>query len=278
MFRVALAQVDVVLGDPDANLGNIAKVVSEAARQGAELVVFPELATHGYDLGAVAGDRSLAAGDPRLAALSVSNPDVVVGFHESAGVRTHNAVAYLSGGAVVHVQRKLYLPTYLAWEERKHTSPGQSLRAFDTRYGRAAVLVCNDAWQAPLPWIAAQDGAEILFVPANSAEDLAPGSVDPEAYWDQLLGWMARMQQCWVLFVNRVGTETGANFWGGSRVLDPSGRVVARAPRAQPSLLFADIEPAASRRQRRALPLLAEARLDLVGREMARLAAEGGDR
>lgn len=276
-MRIALAQIDSTLGEVEANLARIAGVVCDAERQGADLVVFPELAIHGYALGSIGADVAIAAGDPRLPALASGHADVVVGFHEDGGLRTHNTAAYLAAGAVAHVQRKLCLPTYLAWEERKHASPGQSLRAFDTRHGRAALLICNDAWQAPLPWLAAQDGAEILLVPANSAAGLGPPGFDPGAYWDPLLSGIARMQECWVVFVNRVGIEAGACFWGGSRVVDPEGRVVAQAPRDEPALTLVDVDVPAARRHRRALPLLAEGRLHLIEREVRRLIEQGGD-
>jgi predicted amidohydrolase len=276
-MRLALAQIDSVLGDVGANLARMGEVAAEANARQADLVVFPELATHGYWLGQVPDTLSLTAGDPRLLELAAGRADVLAGFHEDAGLRNFNSAAYLSHGQVVHVHRKLYLPTYLSWEERKHSSPGQSLRVFDAPGARAAVLICNDAWQPALPWLAAQDGAELLLVPANSAPALNPAALDTIDYWQQLLRFIARMQQCWVVFVNRVGTEGGVRFWGGSRVLDPTGEVVAEAELWEPALVTADIDIAASRRRRREVPLLAEARLGLVERELRRLIAEGGD-
>jgi N-carbamoylputrescine amidase len=276
-MRLALAQIDSVLGEVDANLAHMRALTDEANARQADLVVFPELATHGYWLGQVPATRSLTAGDPRLLELAAGRADVLAGFHEDAGVRNFNSAAYLSRGRVVHVHRKLYLPTYLSWEERKHSSPGQSLRVFDAPRARAAVLICNDAWQPVLPWLAAQDGAELLLVPANSAPALNPAALDTIDYWEQLLRFIARMQQCWVVFVNRVGTEGGVRFWGGSRVLDPSGEVVAEAELWEPALITVDIDIGAARRQRREIPLLAEARLGLVERELRRLIAEGGD-
>jgi predicted amidohydrolase len=276
-MRLALAQIDSVLGEVGANLARMGEVAAEANARQADLVVFPELATHGYWLGQVPDTLSLTAGDPRLLELAAGRADVLAGFHEDAGLRNFNSAAYLSHGQVVHVHRKLYLPTYLSWEERKHSSPGQSLRVFDAPGARAAVLICNDAWQPALPWLAAQDGAELLLVPANSAPALNPAALDTIDYWQQLLRFIARMQQCWVVFVNRVGTEGGVRFWGGSRVLDPTGEVVAEAELWEPALVTADIDIAASRRRRREVPLLAEARLGLVERELRRLIAEGGD-
>ncbi|HWM37974.1 MAG TPA: nitrilase-related carbon-nitrogen hydrolase [Streptomyces sp.] len=275
--RIALAQVDCELGNVEANLETARKAVEEAAEQRADVVVFPELSLHGYALGAVPGDESIGAHDPRLAELSRYGPDVLVGFHEDGRLRRYNAAGYLSDGLPVHTHRKLYLPNYLDWEERKHASPGHALRAFDTAHGRVATLICNDAWQPVLPWLAAQDGAEVLFVPTNSASGLAPGAIDTSVYWHDLLLNIARLQQCWVVFVNRVGDEGKASFWGGSRVLDPWGRVVAEAPHEVAALTVVDVDIGAVRRRRREMPLIEEARFGLVSREVARLMSEGTD-
>ncbi|MEU8569429.1 nitrilase-related carbon-nitrogen hydrolase [Streptomyces pathocidini] len=278
-MRIALAQTDCALGDVDANLATARDQIEQAGAHGSDLVVFPELSLHGYHLGALRQDTSIEAKDPRLAELSTPGPDVLVGFHEHTALRAYNTSAYYAGGALLHAHRKLYLPNYLAWEERKHVSPGQNLRAYDLPggHGRAATLVCNDAWQPVLPWLAVQDGAEVIVVPTNSAAGLDPEAMDTGSYWDTLLSYTARMLQAWVVFVNRVGNENGASFWGGSRVVDPRGSVVAQAPRWEPALVTVDIDLHEARRQRRAVPLVAEARLGLIDREVRRLIDEGGD-
>ncbi|GAB2736799.1 carbon-nitrogen hydrolase [Salinifilum aidingensis] len=283
-MRVAWAQTNCVLGDVQANLDEAHRMVRRAAAEDADLVVFPELSLHGYALGRVPGDRSVDMADERLADLSRYGPDVLLGAHESGGVRRFNAAGYFTGGALLHNHRKLYLVNYLDWEERKHAAPGRSLRAYDTPHGRMATLICNDAWQPPLPWLAAQDGAEVLLVPTNSATPLASpgaevedGAVDTVAYWRELVLFIARMQQCWVVFVNRVGEENGVSFWGGSRVVAPWGEVVAEAPLREPDLTTVDIDVARARRCRRELPLLQEARCGLVAREARRLADEGAE-
>lgn len=275
--RIALAQVDCELGDVEANLHTAHRVVKEAADQESDLVVFPELSTHGYALGSLARDESLAAADPRLAELSGHGPDVLAGFHEGGRLRRYNAAGYFADGLPVHTHRKLYLPNYLEWEERKHCSPGNAMRAFDTAHARMATLICNDAWQPVLPWLAAQDGAEVLLVPANSASGLAPGAIDTIAYWKDLLVSIARLQQCWVVFVNRVGREGQASFWGGSRVIDPWGDVVAEAPKGTAALTVVDLDVSAVRRRRREMPLIEEARFELIAREVNRLMHEGAD-
>jgi predicted amidohydrolase len=178
---------------------------------------------------------------------------------------------------VVHVHRKLYLPTYDIWEEHKHFSPGQTLRAFDTRFGRLGMLTCNDAWQACPPFLLAQDGAEVLLIPTNSVDSRAPEVIDTPAYWRDVLRAVARMNELWLIFVNRIGAQNGLDFWGGSCVVDPTGALVAEAPTKEEALLVVDIDVAAARRRRRQLPLLKDARLGLLVRELERLIAEGGN-
>src|SRR5918998_3299443 len=156
-MRITLAQTASRLGDVDTNLERAAEIVAAGAREESDLVVFPELFLTGYALGQVDEDVSMSADDPRLTQLSAIAPetDVLMGFYEDGlGVHSYNAASYYSGGDLVHTHRKLYLPTYDVFEERKYFSPGQSMRAFDARLGRFATLICNDAWQPHLPFLA----------------------------------------------------------------------------------------------------------------------------
>jgi predicted amidohydrolase len=280
-LRVALAQVDCVLGDVAENARRARDVVARARAQGADLVVFPELSLTGYALGAVTEDVALAVDDDAIAELAEAarGVGVVVGCVEQGAVQTYNSALYLEDGGVAHVQRKTHLPTYGRFEEHKHFSPGPALRAFDTRLGRLAVLICADAWQPALAFLAVHDGARVLVVPACSS--LEPGAgTDPaevERDWSELLRFHARFLQAYVVFVNRVGEEAGLTFWGGSQVVDPWGRVVALAPRGEPALVLAELDPGAVRRRRRELPLLKDPRLGLLRREIDRLLADTGD-
>jgi len=194
-------------------------------------------------------------------------------------VHVYNSALFLDRGEIVHVQRKTHLPTYGRWEESKHYSHGAALRAFDTRIGRTAILICNDAWQAPMAYIAAQDGARLLVVPACSSLEAESGT-DPaelERDWADLVRFHARFLQAWVVFVNRVGSEAGMTFWGGSRVIDPWGRVVVQAPRGEEAIVHAELDVTAVRRRRREAPLLKEPRLELIRREIDRLLEGASD-
>jgi predicted amidohydrolase len=279
VLRVAIAQVDCALGDVEDNVRRTGAALEQARAERADLVVFPELNLTGYSLGQVADDISLAAVDEELAALLEGDGrmSAVVGFAEAGRLHTYNSAAYVEGGTTRHLHRKLYLPTYGAFEERKHFSPGQAMRAFDTPFGRMAILVCNDMWQPMLPFLAVQDGAQILLVPANSSRQRFPGVADMPQEWRDINRFHARMLESYVVFVNRVGTEGELTFWGGSQVVDPYGTTVYEAPFDAPSLAVVEIDLGLVRRRRREMPLVREARLALLSREIDRLSAEGGD-
>lgn len=267
-MRIALAQLDATLGDVEANAASAREALIAAGAEGVDLVVFPELYLSGYALSGTGADCARTA-DEVAALARRPGPAAVIGFREAS----HNSAAYVESGHVVHVHRKVSLVDYAPFDEHELYEPGHELRAFDSPFGRLAILICNDAWHPSLASLAVQDGARVLLVPSCSSNAVP----DAEACWRDLTRVYARLLECWVVFVNRVGTEAGCEFWGGSSVVDPHGEVVAQAPYDAPSLTCVDIEIAAADRCRRELPLLAEARLGLIEREAARLIEEGGD-
>jgi len=272
---VGLGQIESALGDVAENTRRVREVVDRARSEGADLVVLPELALTGYSLGQVHDDVSRSIGDPEIVTLAEAADGLgcVVGFAEAGRVHTYNSAAYLEHGAVRHVHRKLYLPTYDIWEERKHFTPGDAMRSFDTDIGRVAVLICSDAWQPALAVLAVQDGARVLIIPAASTARRP--AIERE--WRDVNRFYARMLETYVVFVNRVGEEGELSFWGGSHVYDPWGELVAEAPIGEPALVTVEFDVGNVRRRRREMPLVKEARLALLSRELERLAAEGGD-
>src|ERR671915_796791 len=279
-MRVALAQIDCVLGDTEENLRKAKEVVAQAKDRGADLTVFPELSLSGYALGELGDDVPIEAHSKPISSLAEAAGEmaVVVGFcEEGRGFHIYNSAAYLEGGSLLHLHRKLYLPNYRIYEERKHYNPGQSMRAFDSRFGRMAMLICNDAWQPFLPFIAVQDGAQVLIIPANSGRYPYPELLNTKEYWRDITRFYACMLESYVIFVNRIGEEENLVFLGYSHVVDPWGRVVAEGPGHEEALITVDIDLANVRRRRREVPLEKESRLALLSRELNRLAEEGGD-
>jgi predicted amidohydrolase len=280
-MRVALAQIDSILGDTEENLRKAKEVVAQAKDRGADLTVFPELSLSGYALEELGDDVAIEVHSEPIISLAEAAGEmaVVVGFcEEGRGYQTYNSAAYLEGGVLRHLHRKLFLPNYRIYEERKHYNPGQSMRAFDTRFGRMAMLICNDAWQTFLPFIAVQDGAQVLIIPADSGSYPSyPELLDTRGYWRGITRFYSRMLECYVVFVNRVGKQDNLVFWGYSHVVDPWGTVVAEGPVYEEVLITVDIDLGNVRRRRREVPLVKEARLALLARELNRLAEEGGD-
>lgn len=271
--RVALAQLAPTLGDPDANLPLHLDAVAGARAGGAQLVVFPELSLTGYQLldrvpdVALAPDRGALA---RLAEASVEI-DVVVGFvEEGAGHRFHNSAAYLSQGRVLHVHRKLFLPTYGMFQEGRDYAPGERLREFDAPFGPSGLLICEDLWHPTCAWLLAQAGAETIIVLSNGPTLGARGE-ETVNMWRELVSVAARLQTTYMIYVNRVGCEEGLSFGGGSTVVDPFGRVVVEAAPLDEALVFADLEPELLRRARAAYPLLRDEKLELCHRELGRI-------
>ena len=164
--RVALAQIAPTLGQLDANLARHHELIAEARTQGADLVVFPELGLTGYQLQDLASEVAMRLDDRRLADLAEATHDlsVVVSFvEESADHRLFIAAALLEDGKVCHVHRKLFLPTYGLFDERRFFAHGDMLRAVPTRLGIGmGIAICEDFWHLPVPQILALDGAQIL--------------------------------------------------------------------------------------------------------------------
>jgi len=282
-MRITLAQIDSRPGELSANIERAERVIAEAVNDGTDLVVFPELSLSGYSIGELEEDVSIPPDDERIAQLAkeTKGAGVLLGFAEAQahGLHTYNSAAYWENGLLVHLHRKLYLPNYATFEERKHFLPGQTSRAYPVMGGRhrAATLVCNDAWQPQLAFLAAQDGALILLVPACSAQSMFPERYDSRTYWRNITRFYGRMFQLYVVFVNRVGTEGALRFWGGSHLVDPWGEVIAEADEGKEHVLTTDIDLSLVRRRRRDIPLVREARLGLLRREIDRLLEEGGD-
>ncbi len=264
-MKLRVLQTAPILGEVDTNLSDIEAAVSEATDT--DLIVTPELATHGYDLGRVPDVLPLSLTDPRLQKIGEHGRAVLVGFVEHALHGQHNSAVLLGNGAPV-VQRKLTLPTYRGWEERKHFIPGGRVRTSTVAGSAVATLICNDIWQPQLAWIAAQQGAEVLLAPANSI--VSEVGLPTDEAWEVQLRGLAVSLQCYIVFVNRSGEEPCGRFWGGSTVYAPSGEVIARAGAGE-QVLDVELDLDALRKVRRTTPLLKESRVDVVLREAQRL-------
>jgi len=284
-LRIALAQVAPRLGDLGANLDRHADVIREAKAGGAALVVFPELGLTGYLLQDLAAEVAMRLDDPRLAALAgeTAGCSAIVSFvEESADHRLFIAAALLEDGTLRHVQRKVHLPTYGLFDERRFFAPGDSIRAVPSRLGVGVGLaICEDFWHLGTAQVLALDGAQILVnVSSSPGRDLAASHAEglgTAVSWRSLLRTYAQLTTSVVVFCNRVGVDESISFWGGSEVIGPGGESIARAPLYDEALVYADVALDDIRRERISLPLLRDERPELLVRELARIVAERAD-
>ncbi|MBI3122530.1 MAG: carbon-nitrogen hydrolase [candidate division NC10 bacterium] len=280
--RVAVAQMAPILGDVEKNLALHEKAAREAISQSVNLLVFPELSLTGYFLKDQVTSVALTEQAPALDVLRNLSHRVamVVGFVEEApGHRFHNAAAYLEGGEIRHIHRKVYLPTYGIFDEQRYLAAGARIQAFDTALGRMAILICEDLWHPATAGIAAWDGAEIILCPSASP-GRGLGQAEPfqnASTWERVIRAYGDLFACFVVYANRVGYEDGACFWGGSEVVGPTGQALAKAGYLEEELLVVEVEGGALRRARVANPLLRDERLELTLQEVQRiLRARGG--
>jgi predicted amidohydrolase len=282
-LRIALAQLAPRLGQLEANLERHRDLLREARGQGAGLVVFPELGLTGYLLQDLAAEVAMRLDDPRLTALAAETGDggsAIVSFVEESGDhRLFIAAALMEDGEIRHVHRKVFLPTYGQFDERRFFAPGDTVRAAPSRLGvGVGIGVCEDFWHLQTPQLLALDGAEILInVSSSPGRDLAARNevgLGTAASWRTLMRTYAQLTTSFVVFVNRVGVDESMTFWGGSEVIAPSGEAIFSAPFFDEDTYLVDVNLDDVRRERIALPLLRDERLELQARELGRIIAE----
>jgi len=279
-MRAALAQIAPKLADVAANLDLHADTVRRAAAAGAELVVFPELSLTGYVLMEAAPEVAIRLDSPqmkRLAEIS-RTAAIAVGFVEEApGGKFFNSAAFLDRGDLVHVHRKVYLPTHGIFDEARHFAQGDRMRVFETRFGRVGMLVCRDFWHLGPAYVLACQDLDVLCVLSASPGRGATG--DDGRFQStvsvSLLGDVyARSFGCHVLHTNRVGVEEGVTFSGASEAFGPRGERLVRAKDLDADLAVVEVDPAARRSARLSMPFLKEERPHLILRELQRVLAE----
>src|SRR2546422_183041 len=301
MPRLAIAQIRPSKGDYNANLQKIGGVLAQVAKidPPVDLVVFPETVTSGYFVEGGVRDVAVTAGtlfrDLTLQHETAGAPpiDVAVGFYEVFQNHFYNSCLYASLGnaspgnaspgnaslgnasggnaspRVHHVHRKVFLPTYGVFDEERFVDRGKEIRAFDTRWGRGAILVCEDAWHSLSGTIAALEGAQLVIVP--SASPARGTGMDEEGTrlpasvvrWERILRTLAEEHGVYVAYASLVGFEGGKGFPGGSVVVSPSGDVVLRGPLFEEAVLTYDLDLNELTRARADSPLLADLEVNL---------------
>jgi NAD+ synthase (glutamine-hydrolysing) len=242
-MRLALAQINTVVGDLDGNRDVILERLAEARDKGADLALFPELAVTGYP----PEDLLLRPGFIRAAAktlgeIAAEAKDIVafVGFpHLETDL--YNACAVCAGGEVKAIYRKRFLPNYGVFDEYRYFAAGRDLVLIEIGDTLVGLTICEDMWQpGPPATDLALAGAELLVNVSAS-----PFHVGKEVEREEMFVTRARDNSCFVAFCNAVGGQDELLFDGHSCVLDDEGAVVARAAGFEEAMLIVDVEPKA---------------------------------
>ena len=280
-ITVGLAQIYPKLADLGHNLDKHLNYVQQALDRQADLIVFPELSLTGYQVQDLVPEVAIHSGadDPIFVQLLRASQkiDIVVGFvHEDNRKRFYIANAYLSAGEVLHIHHKLYLPTYAMFDESRYFAPGNRVRAFDTRFGRLGMLICEDFWHVSPAWLLWLDGADVLILNSSSpSRGLSESERLAGTRWVELVNQSyGSMFTSYILHCNRVGYEDGKNFWGGSSVVDPDGEFMTHGLYFEEALIIQEIDLNQLHRTRARLPLLRDERPGLVRRELTRILNE----
>jgi NAD+ synthetase len=278
LVHLALVQLKPRKGDYPANLERLRSVFEQVDGLTPQPTVLclAESALTGYFLEGGVRDNAVTAGTLaadldtayRDAVASPRPLDVTLGFYEIWNNKLYNSAMYVTLGAgdprIHHVHRKVFLPTYGLFDEERFVERGREVRAFDTPWGRAAMLVCEDAWHSMTATIAALDAAQIIFVcaapPARGVwpkPDDVPGPASASR-WDRLIRDIADEHGVYVALTTLVGSEGGKVFPGGSFLAGPKGELRGRAPLWEDSILTVTADLADVTRARADTPLIAD--------------------
>lgn len=273
-LTAAVSQIASEIGDIDRNLAKHLAVIEEARGRSADLLLFPEVSLTGHtasrDVLRLARRRS----DPLIQKLADAAGPMLVIFgliEEGPAAQYYNSAFAVQQGEIVFIHRKINIPTYGQLEEGKHYATGRYVQSFPLADPwRGGLLICADLWNPALVWLTALHGATCLFVPISSAVEAVGAEFDNPGGWDTTIRYSAMMYGMPVLMSNRVGVEENLNFWGGSRILDPFGRELARAGKDE-QLITAELDFEIVRKARYLLPTVRDSNLSLVLREANRL-------
>lgn len=278
-LRVALCQIAPHLGDVPRNLEIHLQQIEQARRQHADLIVFPELSLTGYFLRDMVPDVALSPDSPEITRLveAAAPAALIVGLVEEAPHdRFYNAALFAEQGELRFVHRKVFLPTYGLFDEKRYFAAGDRLMGFSSpALGRVGLLICEDFWHLSAIAIMQAEEVDLLICISNSpARGITGPRVGTAETYDRLARCYAETLGVTIVFAHRVGFEDGLCFWGGSMVVGPDAEVIARAPYFDESLLVVDCDLAMVRRQRLQAPLGRDEQLLLFIEELNRIKRE----
>jgi predicted amidohydrolase len=241
-ITLALAQISSERGSKKENLTKIEELTLRAKRQAADLVIFPELCLTGY----VVKDQlyELAETIPgpstkRIEELARKTGMYVVfgmpELSEKTRATMYNTAVYIGPEGIIGKYHKMYLPTHSVFEEKRYFRPGYQTAAFDTQIGKIGLCICYDLFFPEVTRLTRLAGAQLIVCISASP------SVR-RSYFEILTAARALENTSYLAYVNLVGVEDGLQFWGGSRLLSPTGDIIARAKYDEEDFVLCEVD------------------------------------
>ncbi len=282
-MKVALAQISPYLGNLRKNLDLHFQSIEKAKKKKSDLLIFPELSLTGYTLMDMVDEVSLEPGkNPIFKDLKAASRDIslVVGFVEEMEKGLfYNSAAFLSKGKILHIHRKVFLPTFGMFDEARFYAQGKNFHTFPTPFGKAGMMICRDFLSYGASYLLFAGGAEIIIVISA-----APGrgtaleeSYETSRMWEIMGETISRFSTVFLIYCNRVGFEDGKHFAGGSFIFNPAGEMIARAAYVDKDFLFYEINLEEVREIRRKWPYKRDDKPEIILEALKRIVREYED-
>ena len=276
-MKVALAQISPHLGNLRKNLDLHFQSIEKAKKKKADLLIFPELSLTGYTLMDMVDEVSLEPGkNPIFKELKAASREIslVVGFVEEMEKGLfYNSAAFLSKGKILHIHRKVFLPTFGMFDEARFYAQGKNFHTFPTPFGKAGMMICRDFLSYGASYLLFAGGAEIIIVISA-----APGrgttleeSYETSRMWEIMGETISRFSTVFLIYCNRVGFEDGKHFAGGSFIFNPAGEMIARAAYVDKDFLFYEINLDEVREIRRKWPYKRDDKPEIILEALKRI-------
>jgi len=306
-MKVIAHQTSPVLLDLKANLEDVISRIRHAAEKGAHLSVFPELALTGYFVGQQYHEVALRMDSPEIKALAKASKGTaaVVGFiEETPAMNFYNAALVAVDGNILFAYRKLNLPNYGVFEERKYFASGKQVPVFTLHGFTMVVFICNDLWHPSLPYLGVVQKADIFVTLFNSSQGSMGNEFSNIESWGIINTFYSRIFGIYNICVNRVGKESWSekrsvlaaetakmpaseviteslrgetfHFWGGSEIVNPFGQQIAKATLHEPDEIHGEISRDMLRQKKILLPYLRDDDPYFTHRELQRILFDKG--
>ncbi len=301
-MRVAICQTSPVLLDIKSNLEDVISKIHQCKKKGADLIVFPELALTGYFVGLNYHEAALRLDSPeikRIVAITKGTAAIVGFVEESLSMNFYNSALIAVDGEILFAYRKLNLPNYGVFEERKFFSNGKHVRVFKLYDFNVSVFICNDLWHPALPYLGVTQKADIFITIFNSSQGSMGDEFSNIESWEIINKFYSRIFGIYNICANRVGeegpeekrcvseddaaqketpevfllpeSEKTYRFWGGSEIINPFGHTIYKAKQYEPDIIMGEVSKDFIRKKKILLPYLRDDDPYFTRREITRI-------